>query len=331
MKRFLGKSKIEVSALGLGCWPIGGEWKVENGRKMRFGKIDDEEAIRAIRRAFSLGINFFDTADFYGRGHSEELLGKALKGIREKVVIATKFGYAFDEETKDALGINYSCDYIKKACKDSLRRLSTDYIDLYQLHLWEIPLEDAESVFYTLDELRKEGLIREYGWSTDHPDCINFLVTKTNGVSIQHQFNIFINANKILKICEEYDLASINRSPLGMGLLSGKFDINSKLDPEDIRGNNIDWMLYFKDGKPNKEFLKKLNAVKEILTSRGRTLVQGALGYIWAKSEKTIPIPGFTSEQQVIENAKAMEFGPLNKKEIEEVDNLIGEKVSICW
>jgi len=329
MKRTLGKSGIEVSALGLGCWPIGGEWKTSNGGTMRFGKIDDVESIKAIQRAVDLGVNFFDTADIYGRGHSEILLGKALKGIRNKVVIATKFGYSFDEVTKEDKGINYSSEYIKKACIDSLRRLNTDYIDLYQLHLWEIPLEDAKGVFNTLEDLKKEGLIRSYGWSTDHPQCIDFLIKNTNAVAIQHQFNILINADKILKICNDYNIASINRSPLGMGLLSGKFNKDTVISKDDIRGNNIDWMIYFKDGKPNYIFLEKLDKVREILTSNGRTLAQGALAYLWAKSEKTIPIPGFTSIKQVEENAKAMEFGPLKKNEVEEIETIIGERISI--
>lgn len=174
------------------------------------------------------------------------------------------------------------------------------------------------------------GWIREYGWSTDHPECINFLINNTSATAIQHQFNLFINADKILEICEKYDLASINRSPLGMGLLSGKFQENSQLDKEDIRGNNIDWMIYFKDGKPNKDLISKLNNVREILTSKGRTLSQGALCYLLAKSGKTIPIPGFTNEKQIVENAKALDFGPLDNEEVDEIDKLIGEKLVIC-
>lgn len=157
MRRYLGRSKIKVSAIGFGLWPIGGEWRVENGKTMRFGRVSDEEAIRSIRRAIELGVNFFDTADVYGRGHSEELLGKAIKGMRDKVVIATKFGHSFDEITKEDKGINYSREYIIKACKNSLRRLNTDYIDLYQLHVWYIPIDEAYDVFETLDNLKNWG------------------------------------------------------------------------------------------------------------------------------------------------------------------------------
>jgi aryl-alcohol dehydrogenase-like predicted oxidoreductase len=322
MTRKLGKSGIEVSAVGLGCWPIGGSWQ-GGGKMYTMGNVNDEESLKAVERAIDLGINFFDTADVYGSGNSETIIGKAIKGKRDRAVIASKFGHVFDEKTKEHLGkTDATPAYIRKACENSLRRLGTDYIDLYQCHIWSLPLDEAEIAFITLDSLKQEGKIREYGWSTDHPDCINFLVNNTNAVSIQHQFNVFINADGILKTCEKYNLASINRSPLGMGLLSGKFNKDSKFNPEDLRGQNIDWMIYFKEGKPNCELLDKLNSAKDILTSNGRNLVQGAIGWLWAKSDKTIPIPGFTKIKQVEEIAKSMEFGPLTKDQMDEIDKL---------
>ncbi len=328
MTRKLGKSGIEVSALGLGCWPIGGLFYSVDGRSSGYSNVNDEESIRAIQKAVELGINFFDTADVYGTGHSEIILGKALKGKRDQVVIATKFGNTFNEKTNRMTGADSSEEYIKKACRDSLKRLGTDYIDLYQLHLWSIPIQEAPSVFEVLEKLQDEGLIREYGWSTDNLECIDFLINNTNGTSIQHQFNVFINADKIIDICEKHNIASINRSPLAMGLLSGKFNQNSKLSADDIRGNDVSWNLYFKNGRPNAEFLKKLESLREILTSNGRTLVQGALAWIWSASGKTIPIPGFRTVKQVEENAKAMEFGPLTREQMTEINKLI-DRVSI--
>ena len=115
---------------------------------------------------------------------------------------------------------------------------------------------------------------------------------------------------------------------LAMGLLSGKFSRNTQLGPEDFRGNNVAWMMYFKDGKANPDFLDKLDAVRQILTADGRSLVQGALAWLWAKSEKTIPIPGFRTEKQVTELAGAMEFGPLSGEQADEIDKLM-DKVSI--
>ena len=326
MKRILGNSGIEVSAVGLGGWAIGGPWQEQSnlgGKVVSMGEVDDSESFRAITKAIDLGINFFDTAEGYGNGHSEKILGKAFKGKRDRVVVATKVHNTHDDDGSG--GKKVSPARIRRACEESLKRLDTDYIDLYQLHNWFMPLDEAEIVFQTMDALVQDGLIRSYDWSTDHPEAIDFLVHRTNSTAIQFQFNVFIDADRILDLCEKYNLAGLCRSPLGMGLLSGKFNENSRLNPDDFRGNNIDWMFYFKDGKPNPEFLKKLDAVKSILTSQGRNPVQGSLAWIWAKSGKTIPIPGFRTEKQVEEIARAMEFGPLTGEQVKEIDGIIGK------
>ncbi len=127
----------------------------------------------------------------------------------------------------------------------------------------------------------------------------------------------------MLALCEKYDVAGVIRSPLAMGLLSGKYEANTKLPENDIRGNAPEWMKYFKDGKPNPEWYRKLEAVREILMGDGRTLVQGALAWVWARSEQTVPIPGFKTVQQVEENAGAMRFGPLKTEQVREIDVLL--------
>lgn len=323
-KRKLGKSNIEVSALGLGCWPIGGPF-YSNGTNTGYGKQDDNEALKALYKAFDLGISFFDTSDIYGAGHSEKLLGKAFSGMRNNIVIATKFGFVFNEDTKECTGTDHSPEFIRKACENSLRRLRTDYIDLYQFHLGFIPLEEATPVFETLESLKKEGKIREYGWSTDNADSREFMIHKTNAVTIQHQYNLFINSDDIIKDCETYNLASINRSPLAMGILGGKYRLDSKpFGQEDIRGNNIDWNFYFHDGLPNPNLLRQLDDLRCILTDGGRTLVQGALGWLWAKSSQTIPIPGFRTTEQVQELSKALETGPLTADQVSTIDSIAG-------
>src|ERR1700728_3214889 len=138
MGRVLGRSGIEVSEIGFGCWAIGGPF-TGDGRPNGWGESDDSESAAAIRRALELGITFFDTADFYGAGHSEEVLGKALAGHRDEVVIATKFGYTFDTGRRENTGEDASPAYIRRACLASLRRLGTDRIDLHQLHLQDLP------------------------------------------------------------------------------------------------------------------------------------------------------------------------------------------------
>ena len=169
MMRPLGRSGIQVSAMGLGCWAIGGPfWFGET--PSGWGEVDDDESIRAIHAGLDLGINFFDTSDVYGTGHSERVLAHAFEGRRDKVVIATKFGNTFDEATRQGTGSDASPEYIRSACEASLRRLNTDYIDLYQFHLNGYPPEKAAPVRDTLEELVAAGKIRAYGWSTDFPD-----------------------------------------------------------------------------------------------------------------------------------------------------------------
>ena len=311
MKRLLGKSGIEVSALGMGCWAIGGPFYDPDGRPVGWGEVDDAESIRAVAAAIDHGITFFDTADVYGAGHSEEVLGEALQGRRDAVVVATKFGNRFDSETKKILGPDSSPAYLRQAVEASLRRLNTDYIDLYQLHEWGLEIEKADDTLDELERLVDEGKIRAYGWSTDEMGRVRHIADRKHCVAIQNALNIFAYDPELQTFCEKRGLASINRSPLAMGLLSGKYSPDSGFNKRDIRSGSLDWMKYFHDGKPNAEFLKILDEVKELLTADGRSLVQGALGWIWSVSPVTVPIPGIRTEAQASENARAMEFGVL--------------------
>jgi len=323
LTRKLGKSGIEISAMGLGCWAIGGlAWRGDT--PIGWGHIDDKESIRALLRAVDLGVRFFDTADVYGCGHSERVLGQALAGVRHQVVIATKFGSTFDEGTRQATGQDARPEYIRRACEASLRRLNTDYVDLYQFHIGGYDPVDAVAVRDVLEELVAAGKIRCYGWSTDDPERARVFAKGLHCAAIQQQLNVFGGNRQILALCEQFNLASINRGPLAMGLLTGKFKADSKLPADDVRGENSpSWMRFFENGKPSVEFLRKLEAVREVLTSGGRTLAQGALAWIWARSDKTIPIPGFKTVKQIEENVAAMDFGPLTKKQIKEIDALL--------
>ncbi|MFX0182100.1 MAG: aldo/keto reductase [Candidatus Hodarchaeota archaeon] len=323
--RELGRSKIKVSAMGLGCWAIGGPFW-EGKKPHGWGTVDDYESIRAIQRAIDLGVNFFDTADVYGAGHSETILGEAIKDYRDDVVIATKFGNMFNEKSKQIIGTNSSPKYVREACLASLRRLNTDFIDLYQLHIWTLPEKEAKSILEVLDDLKNEGLIRTYGWSTDVTANARIFSEHPNCSAIQHELNILVDGKEIIEICEKNNLASINRTVLAMGLLTGKYKSDSQLPRDDIRGNEPEWMKYFKDGKPIEEWLKKLDLVRDILSSDGRTLAQGALAWVWARSDKTIPIPGFKSVEQVEQNTVAMEIGPLKTSQMREIDEILGER-----
>lgn len=222
--RPLGKSGINVSPMGLGCWAIGGPfWAGET--PLGWGEVDDNESIAAIRRGLDLGVTFFDTADVYGTGHSERVLARALGASRREVVVATKFGTTHDEATRQATGSSDSPAYIRRACEASLRRLNTDVIDLYQYHWNDGPLETAAAVQDTLEALVDEGKIRAYGWSTDFPERARLWADGTHCAAIQHEMNVLADAPAIVEDCEASGLASINRGPLAMGLLTGKYPL----------------------------------------------------------------------------------------------------------
>ena len=315
--RKLGRSGIEVSALGMGCWAIGGPfWAGET--PLGWGEVDDEESIRAIHAAVAMGVNFFDTADVYGAGHSEKVLARAFADRRSEVVIASKFSNVFDEATKQVERSDASPDYIRQACEASLRRLNTDYLDLFQFHDNGYPAEKAGPVRETLEGLVHEGKIRAYGWSTDFTDRAEFFAKGENCTAIQLQLNVLDDNAAVIALCEKYDLAAINRGPLAMGLLSGKYTADTKPSLDDVRGEKSPgWMKYFMDGKPNPEWLSKMEAVREILASDGRTLPQGAIAWLWARSEQTIPIPGFRTVEQVEENCGALQFGALASEQMQ--------------
>ncbi len=326
MTRMLGGSGIKVSAIGMGCWPIGGNFTFR-GKVDGYGSVDDRESKLAILRALELGCNFFDTSDVYGTGHSEELLGEALKGRRNNAVLATKFGYLFDPVKREASGAyDVSEAYVIKACEASLKRLQTDYIDLYQIHVGELKEEELQSAIAALDRLKAERKIREYGWSTGNSALAGMFVRQSNGVSFQFGYNLFKNSGEeqdIIKLCEKSDYAGIANSPLAMGFLSGRFNADSKIGPDDVRGSGFDWVPYFIDGKPKKDFLTKLEAIREILTSGGRSLVQGAIAWVWAQSDCLIPIAGFKSVKQAEENVSAMRFGPLAQDQVGRIASIL--------
>ncbi len=282
--------------MGLGCWAVGGPWTF-NGSPAGWSAVDDDESIQAIHQAIELGVTFFDTAANYGAGHSERLLAKALKGQRKQLVIATKFGYKVDEANKAVTDYGTSEEesdvsgHLRGDVEDSLRRLGTDYIDVYQLHVWGLPLEEAFKVREILEALVDEGKIRTYGWSTDRTDAVAEFATLPNCAVVQQQFSVLDGNNDLLALAEERNLASIIRGPLGMGLLTGKFAPGATFAADDVR-THADWHPGFKDGSPTQEWLVALDAIRGVLTSGGRSLAQGALAWLWARGENIIPIPG---------------------------------------
>jgi len=316
--RVLGRSGIAVSAMGVGCWAIGGPaWRGD--RPIGWGDVDDYASLAALKRALDLGVTFFDTADVYGAGHSERLVGQALAGVRDRVVIATKFGNVFDEDTRQVTGASGEPEHVRSACEASLRRLQTDYIDLYQFHVGDYALERAPDVVATLEDLVSEGKIRHYGWSTDDPDRAAIFAQGEHCVANQFRLNVFDRNDGLVRLCREQNLAAINKGPLAMGLLTGKFTHQSRMPANDVRH---DWDL--QSGRQAHR-LDRLARLRDVLTRDGRSLAQAALGWIWAHSEMSIPIPGFKTAAQIEDNAMALQRGPLTPEQMAEIESILSE------
>ncbi len=314
-RRCLGRSHLEVSAMGLGCWAMGGPWTYDN-EPAGWGQVDDAESMRALHYALDAGINLFDTAPNYGCGHSERILGQAIAGRRDKVVLATKFGYIADEKTRVVTRTEDVLPRIRQECEDSLRRLGTDYIDLYQFHKHDYPPEKASEVRDFLEKLVEEGKICWYGWSTVDPERARVFAQGPHCTAIQHWMNMGTDMPEMLAVCDQYDQASIVRSPLGSGNMTGKFNSDTVFPKDDMRST---WDLRSEVANDRR---RRIKSVHQFFADGPRTPAQTALVWIWTRSERTIPIPGFKTVAQVRENIKAMDFGLLNKEQMQKIDEI---------
>jgi aryl-alcohol dehydrogenase-like predicted oxidoreductase len=314
--------------MGIGCWAIGGPTVGEDGRTIGWGQVDDDESVRAIRRAFDLGIRFFDTADAYGAGHSERVVDRALEHHLEDVVIATKFGNTFDEDgSRRGHATDVSPAYIRRACEGSLRRLQRDDIDLYQCHVGSLSDAQSDAAVETLESLQSDGLIREFGWSCDVAEQAQRWAVRGTCSALQFICNVLQETPGMVELCEKRRMTAVIRSPLASGFLSGKYGPDSRLPRDDWRAQALElgWGDIFNaDGSANPAWLARLDSLREVLTDGGRTLVQGALGWLWARSSATVPIPGFKTVAQVEENAGAMRFGPLSAAQMARIDKILG-------
>lgn len=319
--RELGRLDSELPPVGMGCWAIGGPWTFD-GAAAGWGEVDDEVSVRAVRAAVEAGVTLFDTADVYGCGHSERVLGRALASVRDEVRIATKGGLLFDEESRSGSGADAGPRYLREAVRGSLRRLGTDRVDVYQLHAGAETAQQAEDVVTVFEELVAEGLIRAYGTSIDDPAVVEVFAAGEHCATVQHQCNVFGVDGRLLDVCAASGVTSLGRSPLAMGLLSGKYSAPGDLPEGDVRRVTPHW-TYFQAGAMD-DWLDRVARVREVLTSEGRSLVQGALAWVWARSEVTVPIPGFRTQEQVRENVAAVEYGPLTQSQLDEIDGLLG-------
>ncbi|MBX2884348.1 MAG: aldo/keto reductase [Granulosicoccus sp.] len=312
-----------ISPLGLGCWPIGGEMYAADGTSLGYSNADDQESLRAIHAALANGISLFDTAAAYGAGHSERLLAKALGG-RPDARIVTKIGIEIDENSKRLLGAEVEAVKILPAIEQSLRRLGRDCIDLLLLHQNGLSLEQAEPVFDEMEKALQSGKISGFGWSTDFTASAAAMAERSGFVAVEHAMHVLMDAPKMQATVEQHQLLALIRSPLAMGLLSGKYSTSSTLPETDVRATNPGWAKYYVNGKPNPEYMKRFDAVSTLLQIDGRSTVQGALAWLWAKSPLNIPLPGARTVKQVEELAAARAYGALPASTMDEIAELVG-------
>ncbi|MBN8707519.1 MAG: aldo/keto reductase [Bacteroidetes bacterium] len=286
----LGHSSLQVNRIGLGCM----------GMSEFYGSFDENESVNTLQKAIDLGVNFFDTADMYGWGANERLLGKAFKGRWDDVIVATKFA-VMRGPNGEFLGLNGKPDYIRKACEQSLQNLGTDAIDLYYMHRQD-PKVEIEEIVGTLSELVKQGKVKHIGLSEVDAKTLRRAHAVHPITALQTEYSLWSREpeKEVLEVCKELGITFVAYSPLGRGFLTGA--IKSRADLE-----TTDWRLTlprFSD-EAIKENLKFVEVIDQIAQSKGVTKAQVALAWVLCQNDEIVAIPGTRKIHRLKENLGA--------------------------